>query len=110
MNTDSTLPITPNYTNGKMKITCLNRYILIKKIVEAEVSKSGLALSSKDASEIRYKKASVVSVGASVTPGVIKPLDIILYDFVGAHDIRIENETLTLIQEKDVVVCLPHSS
>jgi co-chaperonin GroES (HSP10) len=108
MNTDATLPVTPNYTNGKSKITCLNRYILIQKIVHAESSKSGLALSAKDISDIRYKKAKIVSVGASVTPNTLSEGDIILYDFVGAHDIRIDNETFTLIQEKDVVVCFPH--
>lgn len=107
MSQNATADVTPMYNQGKKKITVLNKYILVSKVVEEEISKSGLALSNADLSDIRYKKATVISVGASVTEGVIHPQETILYDRVAGHQIRINNETYTIIQEKDVVVCLP---
>ena len=107
MSQNATADIIPNYSTGTSKISMLNKYVLISKIVEEEVSKSGLALSTADIQEIRYRKAIVISVGASVTPNTIKEKDVILYDRVAGHQIRIDNETYTIIQEKDVVVCLP---
>ena len=108
MNTDTTANVSPNYIQ-KQKITVLNKYILISKVAEAEVTASGIPLSTQDSNEIRYKKATVVAVGALVTPGLLKEGDKILFDRVAGHVIRIENVPYHIIQEKDVVVCLPDS-
>lgn len=108
MEINATSDVTPIYSGKRKKISCLNKFILINKIVEEEHSKSGLMLSAKDMDGIRYKKAEVVSVGALVTPNTIQDGDIILYDGVVGHQIKINDEIFNLIQEKDVVACLPH--
>lgn len=108
-NFSTTSEVTPIYGAPQKQLVVLNKYILVSKVVEAETTNNGLKLSAQDADKIRYKKATVVSVGALVTPNLLKPLDVILFDKVSGHIIRIDNEPFTLIQEKDVVVCFPHS-
>mgnify|MGYP000857463939 FL=1 len=108
MESHSTANIQPNYIK-KNKIIVLNKYILISKVTEEETTSSGIPLSTQDSNEVRYKKATVVSVGALVTHNLLKEGDKILFDRVAGHIIRIDNVPYHIIQEKDVVVCLPDS-
>lgn len=50
------------------------------------------------------KKGSVVKPGTDVT--VIKSLDLIYYDKNAGHTMMINDETYTIIQERDVVIVL----
>jgi co-chaperonin GroES (HSP10) len=85
-----------------MKPIC--KYIVIKTIKEELKTESGLLLSSQDASDFRYKKAEVVKPGTQVD--VIKEGDIIYYDGAAGHQMLIEDNPYTIIQERDVVVVL----
>ena len=82
----------------------IGKYIVIKMIKEELKTKSGLLLSAQDASEFRYKKGEVIKEGTDVT--VIKVGDIIYYDAGAGHDMLIEDNPYTIIQERDVVVVL----
>ena len=85
-----------------MKPIC--KYIVIKTIKEELKTESGLLLSSQDASDFRYKKGEVVKPGTQVD--VIKEGDIIYYDGAAGHQMLIEDNPYTIIQERDVVVVL----
>tara|TARA_Y100000766_G_C18874333_1_gene589967 strand:- start:1302 stop:1559 length:258 start_codon:yes stop_codon:yes gene_type:complete len=80
----------------------IGKYIAVKPIEEEIKTDSGLLLSSKEAKDFRYKKGSVIKPGSEVT--VIKADDIIYYDKNAGHSMLLDNESMTIIQERDVVV------
>jgi chaperonin GroES len=82
----------------------IGKYILIKKIEEEVETSSGILLSSEEANQMRYKKATVVEPGSDVT--VIKKGDVIHFDKVSGYTMIIESDTYTVITERDVVVVL----
>ena len=82
----------------------IGKYIAIKPVEEELKTKSGLILSAQDAEEFRYKKGLVVKPGSDVS--VIKDNDLIYYDRNAGHTMLIDNEQITIIQERDVVVVL----
>lgn len=82
----------------------LNKYLIVKKVAEQKQTKSGLLLTGEDANEMRYHKAVVHSVGDNING--INPGDTVLYDKVQSHDIILDNERMTIIQERDVVCVL----
>jgi co-chaperonin GroES (HSP10) len=82
----------------------IGKYIIIKIVKEELKTESGLLLSAQDASEFRYKKGKVVKEGTDVK--VITSGDVIYYDAATGHDMLIEDNPYTIIQERDVVVVL----
>ena len=82
----------------------IGKYIIIKQIKEELKTESGLLLSAQDASEFRYIKGEVIKAGTDVT--VINCEDIIYYDAGAGHNMLIEDNPYTIIQERDVVVVL----
>lgn len=82
----------------------LNKYLIVKKIAEQKQTKSGLLLTGEDANEMRYHKAIVYKVGDSING--INSDDTVLYDKVQSYDIVLDNERMTIIQERDVVCVL----
>jgi len=82
----------------------INKYIIINTIEEPVTTESGLLLSETDSNSFRYKKGKVVKPGTHVDS--IKENDIIYYDKKSGYDMIIEQQTFTIILEKDVVVVL----
>jgi co-chaperonin GroES (HSP10) len=68
------------------------------------MSTTGFMYEADDMRELRYQKATVVSFGQNVM-GVEQNSEI-LFDKVAGHDVLIDNDRLTVIQEKDVVCIL----
>lgn len=97
--------IIPVYNTQKIK--ALNKFLFVTPITEHEKSASGLAMSSSDMNEIRYRKAKVFSVGALVTPDTVKDGDMILYDRHAGYTMMLNGVTYTVIKEGDVIACLP---
>ena len=79
----------------------LSKYLLVKRVSEQKQTKSGLLLTGEDSNDMRYHKATVHSVGDAVLG--INSEDTILYDKVQSHEVIIDNERMTIIQERDVV-------
>tara|TARA_B110000971_G_scaffold184200_1_gene191889 strand:+ start:1130 stop:1390 length:261 start_codon:yes stop_codon:yes gene_type:complete len=83
----------------------IGRNLIIKIIKEATTkTKGGLILNEKSREDIRYRKATIVSVGTDVE-GVAKD-DTIYFDRNAGHGIEIDNEKLHVIKNQDVVVVL----
>jgi co-chaperonin GroES (HSP10) len=82
----------------------IGKYILVKLIEEEVKTDSGLLLTSQDVNDFRYCKARVVKPGTDVS--VIKEGDVIFYDKSHGFTMVINQEHLTVIQERDVVVVL----
>lgn len=82
----------------------IGKYILIITIEEEVRSASGLIMSAKDVSDLRYKKGTVVEPGSDVD--VIMSGDNIYYDTRAGYTMIIHGETYTIITERDVVVVL----
>ena len=79
----------------------LSKYLIVKKINEKKQAGSGLILSGSEVSDMRYHKAIVYKVGDNING--INTDDTILYDKIQSHEIILDNERMTIIQEKDVV-------
>ena len=82
----------------------VGKYIIIKTITEEVKTSSGLLLSQTDVDEFRYKKGSVVKPGTDVT--VIKASDLIYYDKSAGHSMLVNNESMTIIEERNVVIVI----
>ena len=80
----------------------IGKYILISPIKEELETSSGLLLSAEDASQFRYKRATVASSGTEVS--AIKAGDTIYYDSRAGYTMLIKNEQYSVIRETDVVV------
>ena len=82
----------------------INKYIDIKTIEEEIKTQSGLLLSASDVDEMRYKKGRVIKAGTQVDS--IKEKDLIYYDKTAGYTMLIEDNSYTIILERDVVVVL----
>tara|TARA_R110000765_G_scaffold383833_1_gene475274 strand:- start:952 stop:1209 length:258 start_codon:yes stop_codon:yes gene_type:complete len=82
----------------------IGKYIVVKKIKEELKTESGLLLSAQDAESFRYRKAEVIKEGTDVN--VINSGDIIYYDSGAGHEMLIQENPYTVIQERDIVVVL----
>tara|TARA_R110000751_G_scaffold168156_1_gene273992 strand:- start:579 stop:836 length:258 start_codon:yes stop_codon:yes gene_type:complete len=82
----------------------IGKHIVIKTIEEEITTNSGILLSAEDAEQLRYKKGVVVMEGSDVL--AISSGDTIYYEKRAGYSMIIENESYTVIVEKDVVVVL----
>jgi|TARA_R100001198_G_C5208003_1_gene194446 co-chaperonin GroES (HSP10) len=82
----------------------IGKYIVIKKINEEYKSDSGLLLSSADIESFRYHKGEVINPGTNVE--VIKQGDVIYFDKSSGHTMFLEDESYTIIEERNVVIVL----
>jgi len=83
----------------------IGRNLIIQKIEEGTTqTKGGLLLSKNDRSDIRYIKATVLSIGEEVQG--LKINDIIFYDRHAGHQIEIDKKIYHVIKSQDVVVVL----
>ena len=80
----------------------IGKHIVVKKIDEEVKTSSGLLLSSKDIGDMRYGKAKAVKVGTDVS--VISDGDVLYYDKSRSYSMIIDDESYTVISERDVVV------
>lgn len=67
----------------------------------AEKTKGGLLLLDKDKENIRYKNATVVSVGDEVD--ILKPGDRIKYDKHAGHGVEVDKVDYKVIRKDDVI-------
>lgn len=82
----------------------IGQNILIVPQEEETKTKGGLLMSASDTKELRYKKATVVSVG-NMVEGVM-PGNFIYFDKAAGHTIRVNEDLYTVITIRDVVVVL----
>ena len=82
----------------------VNKYLIVREIKEEYKTDSGLLLSAQDVETYRYKKGLVLKAGNNVE--VIQENATIYYDKAAGHQILLQDEPLTIIQELDVVVVL----
>ena len=61
-------------------------------------------MSAQDADDFRYKKGKVIKPGSDVK--VIKVEDLIYYDKGAGHSMLVNNESMTIIEERNVVIVL----
>ena len=82
----------------------IGKNIIIQTIDEQIKTESGLLLSSEDANQLRYKKGLVVIPGTEVD--VVKEGDTIYYDKNSGHKMMLNEEVVTIIFERDIVIVL----
>ncbi len=82
----------------------INKYIIIKEIKEELKTSTGLLLSAEDSDKFRYKKGEVIAPGTEVT--VINKGDKVYYDKRAGHSMLVNDNPVTIILERDVVVVL----
>jgi co-chaperonin GroES (HSP10) len=82
----------------------IGKNIAIRKIDEEVKTDSGILLSAEDSSEFRYQKGEVMLPGSDVSDIIVG--DVIYYDSRQSYTMVVEGQTITLIQERDIVVVL----
>ena len=83
----------------------IGRYILIKPKKEKDVTtKGGLILANSQREDVRYREATVITVGNDVKG--IKKGNEIYYDKAAGFNIELKKETYKVIKEIDVVIIL----
>jgi co-chaperonin GroES (HSP10) len=83
----------------------IGKCLIIDKVKEGTTAtKGGLLLAENQREDIRYIKATVLSVGDEVVG--IKEKDVIFYDRHAGHKIDIDKDTHHVIRLSDVVVVL----
>jgi len=80
----------------------INYYIVIEKIKEQPREVGGLIIAEAKDTEVRYKKAKVITAGDKVQ-GVVTD-DIIFYDKHAGHGISYKDKVYTVINLGDVVL------
>lgn len=80
----------------------IGKNVVIKHIDEEIKTESGILLSGEDVASMRYKKGVVVMPGSDVS--TLNPGDTIFYDKSNSYTMLINDEQMTIIQERDVVV------
>ena len=83
----------------------IGRNLIIEKAKEGTTkTKGGLLLAENQREDIRYTKASIISVGEEVPS--LKKDDEIFFDRHAGHKIEIKENTYHVIKLQDVVVVL----
>ena len=80
----------------------VNNYIIIDQIKEEIKEEEGLLIMDQHVDDIRYLKASVISIG-NLTEG-IKVGDTIYYDRRSGHGIEYDDNLYQVIKQQDVVL------
>lgn len=80
----------------------INHYIVISKIKEAPKKVGGLELTEKQNNDVRYLKATIISVGDKVEG--LKTGDTIRYDKHAGHGIEWQDALYHVITVGDVVI------
>lgn len=83
----------------------VNRYIIIDPIKEeVKPSEGGLILSEKHQDEVRYRKASIVSIGDLVKG--LKNDSLIYYDKHAGYGVDFDGKLYQVIKDSDVIAVL----
>jgi len=82
----------------------VGKYIVITEITEQQKTESGILLTSDDSNLLRYKKGLIKIPGTDVD--VVSSGDVIYYDKNAGHKMMLEEEVVTIISERDIVVVL----
>ena len=77
------------------------KYIALTKIVEDVIAESGMKLTAKESSEMRYQKGVVLAVGDEITN--VKKDDVILFDQSNSYTMLVDSSHITFIQYREVV-------
>tara|TARA_R100001198_G_scaffold96014_1_gene84082 strand:+ start:3332 stop:3637 length:306 start_codon:yes stop_codon:yes gene_type:complete len=88
----------------KRRMKAVGKYIVITEIKEQQKTESGILLTSDDSNLLRYKKGLIKIPGTEVS--VVKEGDIIYYDKNSGHRMMLEEDVVTIISERDIVVVL----
>ena len=81
-----------------------NNIIIKTDNIITDKTKGGLIIIEKDREDIRYKKATIVSISDDIKG--LQPDDIIYYDKHAGHGVEFNKEKFTVIKLQDVVVVL----
>ncbi len=82
----------------------VGKYIVLSELEEKQKTESGILLTSEDSNQLRYKKGLILIPGTDVE--VVEAGNVIYYDKNAGHKMMLNNEIVTIISERDIVVVL----
>tara|TARA_R100000742_G_C4278972_1_gene102565 strand:+ start:2080 stop:2337 length:258 start_codon:yes stop_codon:yes gene_type:complete len=85
-------------------VKAVGKYIVLSEIEEKQKTESGILLTSEDSNQLRYKKGLILIPGTDVE--VVKEGNVIYYDKNAGHKMMLNEEIVTIISERDIVVVL----
>ena len=77
---------------------------MLSELEEKQKTESGILLTSEDSNQLRYKKGLILIPGTDVE--VVEEGNVIYYDKNAGHKMMLNNEIVTIISERDIVVVL----
>ena len=80
----------------------VGKYIVLTEIEEQQKTDSGILLTSEDSNRLRYKKGIIIIPGTDVD--VVEEGNIVYYDRNAGHKMMLNEEVVTIILERDIVV------
>jgi co-chaperonin GroES (HSP10) len=85
-------------------MVAIGRVIIIEPDKEvAEKTKGGILLLEKDKENIRYRNATVISVGDEIDSKVLSPGMRIKYDKHAGHGVEINKVDYKVIRKEDII-------
>jgi|TARA_R100000482_G_C5067281_1_gene119830 co-chaperonin GroES (HSP10) len=85
-------------------VKAVGKYIVLSELEEKQKTESGILLTSEDSNQLRYKKGLILIPGTDVE--VVEEGNVIYYDKNAGHKMMLNNEIVTIISERDIVVVL----
>tara|TARA_R100000005_G_C4995923_1_gene202796 strand:- start:2532 stop:2789 length:258 start_codon:yes stop_codon:yes gene_type:complete len=85
-------------------VKAVGKYIVLSELEEKQKTESGILLTSEDSNQLRYKKGLILIPGTDVE--VVEAGNVIYYDKNAGHKMMLNNEIVTIISERDIVVVL----
>jgi len=85
-------------------VKAVGKYIVLSEIEEKQKTESGILLTSEDSNQIKKKKGLILIPGTDVE--VVKEGNIIYYDRNAGHKMMLNEDIVTIISERDIVVVL----
>ena len=82
----------------------VGKYIVLTEIEEQQKTDSGILLTSEDSNRLRYKKGIIIIPGTDVD--VVEEGNIVYYDRNAGHKMMLNEDVVTIILERDIVVVL----
>lgn len=84
----------------------LNDIVVIEPITKEITLASGMITSSSDMDTMRYMYAKVIAVSEEIEKGLVSVGDEIMYDKNNSHQAYVDNNLVTMIRKRDIVVIL----
>lgn len=85
-----------------MQYKAVGKFLIIEPVKEELKNSLGMQISLSDDNQIRYRRAKAISVGNLID--TVKEGQMVYFDRNGAHQVMLNDQTLSVVVERDIVL------